>query len=450
MSLLVEPWEFLGIIGPNGGGKTTLLKMMLGLLKPQKGTVRVFGKPPSQVRTRIGYVPQRAAIDPTVPASVLDVVLTGRLSRSSWGPYYREEDIAAALEALRQTETAELARRSIATLSGGQRQRVLIARALASERRLLSWTSRPPGSIRTWSAGVTDLLHRLNETLPIVIVSHDVSFLVAPEAGGLLEPAADFARRAGHFLGGGGAAVRPRGAARAAPGRMPAFGSRLPSRLPGAALGGDGGGGVGPVAGAAKGAAVIQFFIDLPVNGLLPSSLVAGLLASLACGLIGPYVITRRIVFLSGAIRTWRWAGSARRSSWPAFFPRPSAGSGRCTARSSFALAGAVTIGLVRRAGHRANGHADRRTRAVGMAIGLLLLKFTPGYNTELMSYLFGSISFVNWTDVRLMVFFNAAIFVTVLIWHKRLLAVCLDQEQAELQESACWRPTWSCCAWWR
>lgn len=177
VSLRVEPDDFLGIIGPNGGGKTTILKIMLGLLKPQRGTVRVFGCTPSQVRSRIGYVPQRARIDPLAPANVLDVVLMGRLNRSSWGPRYRRTHIDAAMEALRQTQTQDLATRPIATLSGGQRQRVLIARALAGDAQLLLLDEPTAGVDAHMEHGLTDLLHQLNKRLPIVLVSHDISFV---------------------------------------------------------------------------------------------------------------------------------------------------------------------------------------------------------------------------------------------------------------------------------
>ena len=177
VSLVIEPREFLGVIGPNGGGKTTLLKIILGLLAPQRGSVTVFGRAPVAVRSRIGYVPQHAHVDPSVPANVLDVVLTGRLGRSSWGLRYGRDHVAIALAALDQTEMASLAHRRIGTLSGGQRQRVLIARALAADAELLLLDEPTAGVDPHMERGLTDLLHRLNERLPIVFVSHDVSFV---------------------------------------------------------------------------------------------------------------------------------------------------------------------------------------------------------------------------------------------------------------------------------
>ncbi len=177
ITLDIPPRDFLGVIGPNGGGKTTLLKLILGLLAPDHGTVRVLGHDPVEVRDRIGYVPQHSQIDPTVPATVLDVVLTGRLSRSSWGAWFGRSHVNAAREALAQTGTDDLARRSIGTLSGGQRQRVLIARALASDAQLLLLDEPTAGVDQHMEQSVIDLLHELNRRLPIVVVSHDVGFV---------------------------------------------------------------------------------------------------------------------------------------------------------------------------------------------------------------------------------------------------------------------------------
>lgn len=179
VNLAVEPADFLGLVGPNGGGKTTLLRVLLGLLEPQEGTVRVFGRPPIEVRPKIGYVPQHSRIDSSVPAEVLDVVLMGRLAQSSWGPVFGTEHLAAARQALEATRTTELAKRRFGELSGGQRQRVLIARALAAEAELLLLDEPTTGVDIHRERELLDLLRRLNETLPIVLVSHDVTLVTS-------------------------------------------------------------------------------------------------------------------------------------------------------------------------------------------------------------------------------------------------------------------------------
>lgn len=177
VTLEVEPLDFLGVIGPNGGGKTTLLKVLLGFITPQSGTVQVFGRRPTEVRQRIGYVPQHSSVDASVPANVLDIVLMGRLARSRWGIAYGRRDIDQALDALARTGVADLARRRFGELSGGQRQRVLIARALAGDAELLLLDEPTAGVDAHAGQGLTDLLHELNDRLPIVIVSHDISFV---------------------------------------------------------------------------------------------------------------------------------------------------------------------------------------------------------------------------------------------------------------------------------
>lgn len=135
VDLTIPKGDFVSMVGPNGGGKTTLLRLILGLLRPERGTVRVFGKPPAEARRLIGYMPQYAHLDPRFPVRVLDVALMGCLGRHL-GPFSRA-DRARAREALGEVGLADYAKRSFSALSGGQRQRVLIARALACEPRLL-------------------------------------------------------------------------------------------------------------------------------------------------------------------------------------------------------------------------------------------------------------------------------------------------------------------------
>ena len=179
VTLRIEEGDFLGVIGPNGGGKTTLLKIILGLLAPRRGSVKVFGRPPAKVRHRLGYVPQFASIDPTVPANALDIVLMGRLKLSSWGYRFGRSHVDAAMEALRQTATEDLARRPIAALSGGQRQRILIARALAAEAQMLLLDEPTRGVDLHREREILELLERLNERMPIVLVSHDIPMVAA-------------------------------------------------------------------------------------------------------------------------------------------------------------------------------------------------------------------------------------------------------------------------------
>ena len=177
IDLSVREGEFLGLVGPNAGGKSTLLRLILGLLLPQRGRIRVLGRPPQQVRRQIGYVPQYPAFPRSFPITVEQVVLMGRIGIGpSLGPW-RRMDRQAALAALRDVEAADLASRQIDTLSGGQLQRVLLARALVGEPRLLILDEPTANIDQRLEGEIFELLAELNARLTIVVVSHDVGFI---------------------------------------------------------------------------------------------------------------------------------------------------------------------------------------------------------------------------------------------------------------------------------
>ena len=168
--------DFACIVGPNGGGKSTLLQLIVGALKPKSGRVRIFGKPPEKAVHQIGYTPQHLHFDPLFPISVLQVVLMGRLDHLRWGRYHRA-DREAALHALGEVGMAEHAKRSFAGLSGGERQRVLIARALVCNPALLVLDEPTANVDSAVGARLLDLLHELNSRMTILMVSHDLRFV---------------------------------------------------------------------------------------------------------------------------------------------------------------------------------------------------------------------------------------------------------------------------------
>jgi zinc transport system ATP-binding protein len=177
VNLSVEEGEFLGIIGPNGGGKTTLLKVILGLLKPTRGTVKVLGTDPAKARKLIGYVPQYIQYDRQFPIRVMDVVLMGRLGKLGWNPFFSPKDREAALDALAQVQMEEFMDQQLSQLSGGQQQRVLIARALCTEPRLIL-LDEPTASIdRKMQSSIYELLRDLNRDSTIILVTHDIGVL---------------------------------------------------------------------------------------------------------------------------------------------------------------------------------------------------------------------------------------------------------------------------------
>ncbi|MGE5587588.1 MAG: metal ABC transporter ATP-binding protein [Clostridia bacterium] len=179
VNLVVHESDFLGVIGPNGGGKTTLLRTILGLARPSRGRVTVLGTSPLRGRRFVGYVPQYSSFDRDFPLSVWDVVLMGRLGHTGCLRRYTDEDRAVAADALRAVEVLDLKDRQIGCLSWGQRQRVLIARALATEPKLLL-LDEPAASLDTQvEAGLYDLLRALNSKVTIVMVSHDIGVISA-------------------------------------------------------------------------------------------------------------------------------------------------------------------------------------------------------------------------------------------------------------------------------
>jgi zinc transport system ATP-binding protein len=174
VNLAIHEGDFVAMIGPNGGGKTTLLKLMLGLLKPDHGEIRILGRQPSRASHQIGYVPQDVNVNRRFPITAMDVVLMGKLAPGRRWSKNSAQDRRDALEALDRIDMADFADRRIGELSGGQRQRVFIARALVTHPRLLL-LDEPTASIDT--RGQTEfylLLKRLNDEVSIVVVSHDL------------------------------------------------------------------------------------------------------------------------------------------------------------------------------------------------------------------------------------------------------------------------------------
>jgi zinc transport system ATP-binding protein len=177
VSLAVAAQEFVTIIGPNGGGKTTLLKLMLGLLQPSAGRLRVLGTSPERARPRIGYMPQLATLDPRFPVRVLDVVLMGRLGPNRQVGAPSGEDRRAAMTALARVGMTDLARRTFSALSGGQRQRALLARALACDPELLLLDEPAAGLDQKMEQDFSALLGELTRSKTVVLVSHDLGFV---------------------------------------------------------------------------------------------------------------------------------------------------------------------------------------------------------------------------------------------------------------------------------
>lgn len=164
------------IVGPNGGGKSTLLKLILGLLEPGKGEIKVFGKPPVRSRRRIGYMPQYFHFDPQFPIDVASIVKMGRLNGNRPGFFGRHDNVVVD-RVLDEVELLPMKNEVFSNLSGGQKQRVLIARALAVEPELLL-LDEPTAMVDAHiEAHLLAKLRELHQRMTIVLVSHDASFV---------------------------------------------------------------------------------------------------------------------------------------------------------------------------------------------------------------------------------------------------------------------------------
>lgn len=176
VSFEVTEGESLCVIGPNGGGKSTLLKLLLGLLDPGRGSLRIFGESCEKARSRIGYVPQSMQFDRMFPISALDIVLMGRLDRLRVGRFSKECR-SVAMDSLDEVGLADIAHRPFSDLSGGQRQRVMIARALACEPELLLLDEPTANVDLSVEEQFLETLVELRKKMTILVVTHDLDIV---------------------------------------------------------------------------------------------------------------------------------------------------------------------------------------------------------------------------------------------------------------------------------
>jgi len=170
----IDRGQFIGIFGPNGGGKTTLLQLLLGLLVPTRGTIRILNTLPSEASSRIGYVPQVRRFDKQFPISVMEIVLHGSLAKHrGWGNFSRRAK-ERALVALERVGLQDSAHQAFGALSGGQIQRVLIARALVSDPEILLLDEATVGVDPQALAEIFQFLIGLKGEITILMVTHDL------------------------------------------------------------------------------------------------------------------------------------------------------------------------------------------------------------------------------------------------------------------------------------
>lgn len=171
----ISEGSFISFVGPNGGGKSTMAKLLLGLLTPNKGHIEIFGKTPTAARGDIGYVPQYTNFDLSFPINIMDVILMGRLKHKKL--FYNKKDKEEVIKALESVGLKGMEKRHFSMLSGGQRQRVLIARAIVSNPKVLILDEPTSNIDKATENKLYELLFKLNKDMTIILISHDLTFV---------------------------------------------------------------------------------------------------------------------------------------------------------------------------------------------------------------------------------------------------------------------------------
>ena len=186
LNFTVNKGDYIAILGPNGGGKTTLLKCILGLLAPQQGSISIFGKSPAESVCDIGYVPQYATTKDLFPATILDVVMMGAITSPFFFPFSRttkKKRTEKALQALDRVGLTGKESQRLSMLSGGQRQRVIVARALMADPKLLLLDEPTANFDPSGKFCFYEFLADLPDEITTIVVSHDISIAASPFSG---------------------------------------------------------------------------------------------------------------------------------------------------------------------------------------------------------------------------------------------------------------------------
>jgi len=178
INFTINTKEFIAIIGPNGGGKSTLLKLILGLLEPRKGNILIHSKPSKNFREQIGYMPQQFIQNKTFPITIAQIVMSGLINKKNIFFSYSKDEKQKALNALDMVGLKDFSDKKINMLSGGQIQRVFLARAIVCDPKILILDEPTSNIDPQGEYEIFKLLKEFNKTMTVIVVSHDLSMLM--------------------------------------------------------------------------------------------------------------------------------------------------------------------------------------------------------------------------------------------------------------------------------
>jgi zinc transport system ATP-binding protein len=178
INFTINTKEFIAIIGPNGGGKSTLLKLILGLLEPRKGNILIHNKPSKSFREQIGYMPQQFIQNKTFPITIAQIVMSGLINKKNIFFSYSKDEKQKALNALDMVGLKDFSDKKINMLSGGQIQRVFLARAIVCDPKILILDEPTSNIDPQGEYEIFKLLKEFNKTMTVIVVSHDLSMLM--------------------------------------------------------------------------------------------------------------------------------------------------------------------------------------------------------------------------------------------------------------------------------
>ena len=366
LNFSIERGDYLCIVGENGSGKSTLVKSLLGLKGADRGKI-IYGD--GLKKNEIGYLPQKNEEQKGFPASVYEVVLSGRLNGRGWKPFYRKEDKEAAAEKMEMLGITDLARQCFRDLSGGQQQRALLARALCATKSLLLLDEPVTGLDPIVTGEFYDLIRKINQesNIAVVMVSHDIE--------------TDFSERQKTIV----------------------------------------------KAGSERNSSEVKSMIDTIVEmfsyPFMVRAFAVGSLVALCAALLGVSLVLKQYSMIGDGLSH---VGFGALAVATAFQAAP------LSVAIPVVVLAAVLILRIKGNGKIKGDAAIALISTTSLALGVMVISMTTGMNTDVYNYMFGSILAMSAEDVRLSVILAGIVLVLYLLFYNKIFAVTFDETFAQ------------------